>query len=250
MLSTVGRLLHLDNLARPDSLVQQGKHIWKEWVNLATSQDHVHETTSIALVGKYTTLHDAYLSVSKALEHAAMHCKKKLKVIWVDASNLEEASKEKSLTAYHEAWHKVCTADGILVPGGFGERGTEGMIRAINYARTKKIPFLGICLGMQLAVIEFARNVANLENAGSEELNPECENKAVIFMPEVSSSPPKYGALFSHLQVRRVTRRSRVAPCALESVGLCSSRALSGRASAPFMAPRRRSGSDTATDTR
>lgn len=198
MLSTVGRLLQLDNLARPAGLVQQGKLIWKEWVDLATSQDHVRETTSIALVGKYTTLHDAYLSVSKALEHAAMHCKKKLNVIWVDASDLEETSKEKSLSNYHKAWHNVCTADGILVPGGFGERGTEGMIRAINYARTKKIPFLGICLGMQLAVIEFARNVANLENAGSEELNPDCEHKAVIFMPEVSPSPPRCGSLFSH----------------------------------------------------
>lgn len=82
----------------------------------------------------------------------------------------------------------MCTADGILVPGGFGVRGTEGMIKAINWARTKNVPFLGVCLGMQLAVVEYARNACGLVGAGSEELHPGCENPVIVYMPEVDRS--------------------------------------------------------------
>jgi len=185
LLATVGRLLQLDSIKKPAELVKQGKLMWKEWVGLATSQDHVFEAVSIVLVGKYTSLHDAYISVTKSLEHAAMHCKKKLNLIWVDAAHLEDASQESSPAEFHKAWHAVCTADGILVPGGFGVRGTEGMIKAITWARTKNIPFLGICLGMQLAVIEYARNVCGIDGAGSEELQPQCENPVIVYMPEV-----------------------------------------------------------------
>ncbi|KAK8091835.1 CTP synthase [Apiospora hydei] len=185
LLATIGRIFQLDSIPRNPTLVSQGKLIWKEWVELATSQDHVFETVKIALVGKYTTLHDAYMSVGKSLEHAALHCRKKLDLIWVDASNLEEDSKDTKQVHYHKAWHDVCTANGILVPGGFGDRGTEGMIKAINYARTKNVPYLGICLGMQLAVIEYARNVCGVSGAGSEELQPQCENKVVVNMPEL-----------------------------------------------------------------
>jgi CTP synthase len=186
LLATIGRLLQLDSIKKPAPLVQQGKLMWKEWVSLATSQDHVFETVSIALVGKYTSLHDSYMSVSKSLEHAAMHCKKKLNLIWVDASHLEDATQESSPAEFHKAWHAVCTADGILVPGGFGVRGTEGMIKATTWARTKNIPFLGVCLGMQLAVIEYARNVCGINGAGSEELQPQCDNPVIVYMPEVS----------------------------------------------------------------
>lgn len=187
VLETVSQLLQLETIQKPIELVKKGGLLWDEWVELATSQDHIHETVTIALVGKYISLHDAYMSVTKSLEHASMHCKRKLNLVWVDASHLEEDAEKTSVVEYHKAWHDVCTADGILVPGGFGVRGTEGMIRATNYARTKKIPFLGICLGMQVAVIEYARNVCGMAGAGSQELQPACESPVIIEMPDVSS---------------------------------------------------------------
>ncbi|GES65512.1 CTP synthase [Aspergillus terreus] len=163
--------------------IEEGSRMWKDWVDLARGQDFLHDTVSIALVGKYTTLHDAYISVSKALEHAAMYCHKKLKMIWVDSSHLEEETA--SPADFHKAWHAVCTADGILVPGGFGVRGTKGMMKAIKWARTNKTPFLGVCLGMQLAVLEYCENVVGIEDVGSEELHPHAENHAIVYMPEV-----------------------------------------------------------------
>lgn len=98
-------------------------------------------------MGKYTSLHDSYLSVVKSLEHAAMACSRKLNLIWVDASHLEPATSASSPAEFHKAWHEICTADGILVPGGFGHRGTEGMIEAAKWARLNNVPYLGICLG-------------------------------------------------------------------------------------------------------
>ncbi|KAI5284022.1 CTP synthase ura7, partial [Ascosphaera acerosa] len=188
LLATLTRLLDLNSIRPSAERLRQGKLNWENWVSLATSQDHAYETVTIALVGKYVSLHDSYMSVSKSLEHAAMHCNKKLNLIWVDASHLENATQETSPADYHSAWHAVCTAGGILVPGGFGARGTEGMIRAIKWARTKQVPFLGVCLGMQLAVVEYARNVCGLADAGSEELSPDCAHKVIVYMPEVDKT--------------------------------------------------------------
>jgi CTP synthase len=114
-----------------------------------------------------------------------MACRKKLNLVWVDASNLEQESSVSSPADFHKAWHEVCTADGILVPGGFGLRGTEGMIAAANWARKNKTPYLGICLGMQIAVIEFARNVCNIPNATSMELDANAPHPVIIPMPEI-----------------------------------------------------------------
>ncbi|KAI5299741.1 Ubiquitin-conjugating enzyme E2 7, partial [Ascosphaera pollenicola] len=105
LLQTLNRLLDLDSIKKSDHLLRQGKLNWENWVTLATSQDHAYETVTIALVGKYVSLHDSYMSVSKSLEHAAMHCKKKLNLIWVDASNLETSTQETSPAEYHSAWH-------------------------------------------------------------------------------------------------------------------------------------------------
>lgn len=185
VLGTISELLELGSYERPPPLVEQGKEIWKQWVGLAQGSVHALDTVNVALVGKYVSLHDAYMSVSKSLEHAAMHCRKQVNIIWVDAEHIEPATLESKPVEYHKAWHDVCTADAILVPGAFGERGTEGMIKAINWARTKKIPFLGVCMGMQLAVIEYARNVAGIEDANSEELKPQGKNHAIVYMPEV-----------------------------------------------------------------
>jgi CTP synthase len=146
------------------------------------------ESVSIVLVGKYTNLHDSYLSVIKSLEHSSMRCGKKLNLIWVDAEHLEEKTKSSDPAAFHKAWHEVCTAEGILVPGGFGHRGTEGMVKAAEWARTNKTPYLGICLGMQIAVIEYARHVCSLPEASSAELNERSPDPVIIFMPEIDKT--------------------------------------------------------------
>lgn len=185
LITTIGDLLDLPSIQRTPKLVDQGKRMWMDWIDLARGQDYVHDTVSIALVGKYTALKDAYISVQKALEHASMYCHKKLELLWVDAAHLEDEVFETSPAEFHKAWHTVCTADGLLVPGAFGTRATTGMIKTITWARQKKKPFLGVCLGMQLAVIEFARNVALIEDAGSEELHPQAKKHAIVYMPEV-----------------------------------------------------------------
>jgi CTP synthase len=181
-------ILKLDAIPKAPAIIARGQATWKEWQSLTKGQERFFETVSIALVGKYVSLHDSYLSVVKALEHSAMHCGKKLNLIWVNASNLEDKSKTTSPAEYHQAWHVVCTADGILVPGGFGLRGTDGMIKAAEWARTNKTPYLGICLGLQIAVIEFARHVCDLPGASSVEIHEQCADPVVIYMPEIDKT--------------------------------------------------------------
>ena len=185
LIELLTKILRLDTLDISPSLAKKGEAIWKAWKTLTKSQDHSFQDVPIVLVGKYTNLHDSYLSVIKSLEHAAMACSRRLKLIWVDASHLEEECSRSSPAEFHKAWHEVCTAQGILVPGGFGQRGTEGMIAAAKWARTNKTPYLGICLGMQIAVIEFARHVCGIKNATSEELQASAEDKVIVYMPEI-----------------------------------------------------------------
>ena len=188
LISTVREILKLDAVSKSAHLVNRGQRTWAEWKTLTSSQDRLFESVTIVLVGKYTNLHDSYLSVIKSLEHSAMRCHKKLNLLWVDASDLEDEAKTTNPAAFHKAWHEVCTADGILVPGGFGPRGTEGMIKAAQWARTHKTPYLGICLGMQIAVIEYARHVCDMPTASSTELAEHCKDPIVIFMPEVDKT--------------------------------------------------------------
>jgi CTP synthase len=196
LLETQGLIAQLTSLFRLDScsispaLVLKGQSTWHHWKALTTSQERFLETerVTIALVGKYTNLHDSYLSVIKSLEHSAMACARKLNLVWIDASNLEQSTLQSSPEAFHKAWHQLCTADGVLVPGGFGYRGTEGMIAAATWARTKPKPFLGICLGMQLAVVEYARNVCGIPGAASIELDAQTTHPVVIFMPEIDKA--------------------------------------------------------------
>uniref|UniRef100_A0A671T440 CTP synthase n=1 Tax=Sinocyclocheilus anshuiensis TaxID=1608454 RepID=A0A671T440_9TELE len=155
-----------------------------KWKEMSDRSDRLLEHTSIALVGKYTKLSDSYASVIKALEHSALAINYKLEVKYIDSADLEPAALQEEPVKYHEAWQKLCRADGVLVPGGFGVRGTEGKIQAINWARRQKKPFLGVCLGMQLAVCEFARNVLGWEDANSTEFDPETKHPVVIEMPE------------------------------------------------------------------
>lgn len=158
-----------------------------KWKEMADRSDRLLERVSIALVGKYTKLSDAYTSVIKALEHSALAINHKLEVKYIDSEDLEHSTQQVEPVKYHEAWQKLCSAQGVLVPGGFGVRGTEGKILAINWARKQNKPFLGVCLGMQLAVCEFARNVLGWEDANSTEFNPESQHPVVIDMPEHNS---------------------------------------------------------------
>ena len=145
------------------------------WKNLIKTVDNLDKEIEIALVGKYVELHDAYLSVAESLTHAGYKYNTKIRIKWVDSEKLES---EKDLSAVFK------NSKGIIVPGGFGQRGIEGMIKAIEYARVNNIPFLGICLGMQLAVIEFARNVCKVNDADSTEFNSLCENPIIDLMAD------------------------------------------------------------------
>ncbi|MBO4716653.1 MAG: CTP synthase [Spirochaetales bacterium] len=139
----------------------------------------------IGLVGKYVALHDAYLSVAEALRHAGFYHDVHIDIHWIDSEEITEQTVEKMLGGL----------DGIIVPGGFGSRGIEGMILAAKYARDKRIPYFGICLGMQISVIEFARNVAGLKNANSREFDAECPDKVIDFMPGQNDEIDKGGTL-------------------------------------------------------
>ena len=178
--------LQLDRLSLSPALREKGSRIWQDWKDLALGLQHVYEEIHIVLVGKYLEQPDSYLSVIRSLEHASMRCKRKLRVKNVDAEALEQAMSTFDPATYHKAWHDLCTASGILVPGGFGSRGTEGMVAAARWARENKIPYLGICLGMQTAVIEFARSVCNVPQpqASSFEFDGADEDRVIISMPE------------------------------------------------------------------
>ncbi|CAL0310847.1 unnamed protein product [Lupinus luteus] len=160
----------------------------KDWITTTKVYDDCHENVRIAMVGKYTGLSDAYLSVLKALLHAAVARNRKLIVDWVPAGDLEDVTSEQDPDAYKAAWGLLKGAHGVLVPGGFGDRGVEGKILAAKYARENNVPYLGICLGMQIAVIEFARSILGLRNTTSTEFDPEAKNPCVIFMPEGSKT--------------------------------------------------------------
>lgn len=153
-----------------------------------TSHDRLLDTVTIALVGKYTDLHDSYISVYKALEHASLACNRKLTIKWIEATDLEDGVLKSNPIKFHESWQALCSADGVLVPGGFGNRGIEGMILAAKWARENKIPYLGICLGMQIAVIEFARHVCGMPEANSAELDPDTKTPVIVYMPEISKT--------------------------------------------------------------
>ncbi|XP_075646431.1 uncharacterized protein LOC142617442 isoform X2 [Castanea sativa] len=160
----------------------------KEWTVRTKLYDTLQKPVRIAMVGKYTGLSDAYLSVLKALLHASVACHRKLVVDWVAAGELEDITAKEAPDVYKAAWDLLKGADGVLVPGGFGDRGVQGKILAAKYARENNVPYLGICLGMQIAVIEFARSVLGLHDADSTEFNAETTNPCVIFMPEGSKT--------------------------------------------------------------
>lgn len=145
-----------------------------DWVKLVDRVKSLSEQVEIAIVGKYVELHDAYLSVVEALAHAGFESNADVKIRWVNAEEITDENVSKELAGIN----------GILVPGGFGDRGIEGKVSAIRYARESKIPFFGICLGMQVAVIEYARSVLGLKDANSSEINPSTHYPVIDLLPE------------------------------------------------------------------
>jgi len=171
---------------------------WKAMLQRISSRT---ETVKIAVVGKYMKLHDAYLSVAEALKHGGYETGCIVDIKWIEAEDVTDSSVDEIMA----------DVDGILVPGGFGDRGIEGKIRAAQYARENKIPYFGICLGMQIAVIEFARNVLGIKGANSREFDENCSDKVIDFMPDQYGDIPKGG-----------TMRLGAYPCAIETDSIMS----------------------------
>lgn len=157
----------------------------REWEALVASIKNRSRSVRIGIVGKYVRLHDAYLSVAEALRHAGYALDSEIDIRWIDSGTITEETKETLLGEL----------DGILVPGGFGDRGVEGMILAAQYARENGLPYFGICLGMQIAVIEYARHAAGIGDANSGEFAPESAHKVIDFMPGQSEQIDKGGTL-------------------------------------------------------
>lgn len=156
-----------------------------EWKKLVDLIKNLSKTTRIAIVGKYVELHDAYLSVAEALYHGGFANDSNVEIKWVSAEEVTPDNVRELLG----------DVDGILVPGGFGDRGIEGKITATRFARENKVPFLGICLGMQIAVIEFARHVAGMEGANSSEINPHTPYPVIDLLPEQKEVEDKGGTM-------------------------------------------------------
>ncbi len=165
--------------------IEAGEPDLEEWIRMVEKSKIRSHRVRIGLIGKYVGLHDAYLSVAEALRHAGFHHEAQVEICWMDSEELAGDSYEERLAGL----------DGILVPGGFGSRGIEGMILAARYAREKGLPYFGICLGMQVAVIEYARDVAGVTGANSGEFDEQCPHKVIDFMPGQSGDIAKGGTL-------------------------------------------------------
>lgn len=189
----VCRELHID-AAKPDL---------EEWKQMVERIHNRAEEVQIGLVGKYVKLHDAYLSIAEALQHAGYEKNTFIKIHWIDSEEITKQNVGRILGGLH----------GVIIPGGFGNRGIEGMIVAAQYAREKKLPYLGICLGMQIAVIEFARNVIGYTDAGSGEFEEQCPHKVIDFMPGQSEEVAKGGTLRLGSYPCRITAGTMMEKC-------------------------------------
>ena len=174
---------HMDDIVLHHFRIDAKEADMTEWQLLIDRVKGLDKDVTIGLVGKYTQLPDAYLSVNEALKHAGYYSNANVHIEWIDSEALEKEDVAETLS-------KV---DGIIVPGGFGTRGTEGMIKAIQYARENKLPFLGICLGMQMATIEYARNVCGIADATSLEFDQDTKNPVIHLMEDQSFNGDKGG---------------------------------------------------------
>ncbi|KAM5342663.1 hypothetical protein ACJ41O_013629 [Fusarium nematophilum] len=176
--------LNLGAMNVSPSLVAAGEKLWDTWTSVVTKT--FDTALDIALVGKYVQHHDAYISVEKSLEHSCMRIGRNLNIRWVDSEHLEPKAQVDEPEKYQAAWEQVKTADGIIVPGGFGVRGVEGMMLASKWARENNTPFLGVCLGFQTAVIQYARDKCSIAGANSEEFDAGADDHVIIHMPEIN----------------------------------------------------------------
>ena len=156
-----------------------------EWYEMIDRIDNRKGTVKIALVGKYVRLHDAYLSVAEALQHAGFENGVKVDIDWVDSEEINDSTVDKLLSG----------SDGVILPGGFGQRGIEGMVCAANFCRVRNIPYFGICLGMQIAVISYARNVLHYADANSGEFAPESQHCVIDLMESQHGVSKKGGTM-------------------------------------------------------
>ncbi len=177
-----------------------GKADLQEWTDMVNRQKNLTRAVTIALCGKYVQLHDAYLSVVEALKHGGIANDAEVNIKWVNSENLTVENVAGILG----------NVDGILVPGGFGDRGTEGKILAARFARENRIPYFGICLGMQMAVVEFARSIAGLADAHSSEFNADTPHPVIDLMPEQRDIDEKGGTMRLGLYPCRLADDSNV----------------------------------------
>jgi len=167
---------------------------------MVSKQKNLSKKVTIALVGKYVELHDAYLSVVESLNHGGIANDAEVEIKWINSENLNPKNLKDSFSGIN----------GILVPGGFGDRGIEGKILAAKYARENKVPYFGICLGMQMAVVEFARNVAGMENANSSEFDLETKYPVIDIMPDQKDLDDKGGTMRLGIYPCRVIEDSKI----------------------------------------
>ncbi len=176
---------NLDSLVLEKLELPPGQRDLEQWRSMVCRMGNADRTVKIALVGKYVALRDAYLSVVEALNHGGIYHQTKVEVLWIDSEEVGAENVDQALAQ----------ADGILIPGGFGGRGIEGKLLSVRYAREKGIPFLGICLGMQCAVIEYARNVAGFSGANSSEWDPLTPHPVIDLLEEQRHVEDKGGTM-------------------------------------------------------
>jgi len=164
------RLLKLEERVN----LRHERQAWLEWCDFTDRLSSAEQEVTIGITGKYTSVRDSYASIIHALENSGTHLGTNVKIDWIDTTGITEAN----------VAQKLSQVDGIIVPGGFGSRGSEGKISCVKYVRENKIPYLGICLGFQMAVVEFARNVCGIKDAGSREISPGCEHAVIDILPE------------------------------------------------------------------
>ena len=194
---------HFSDIVCRELGIYTGEPELTDWNEMLDRIKNRNKKVTIGLVGKYVQLHDAYLSVAEALRHAGYVYGARVQIKWIDSETVNNENAAETLAG----------CDGILVPGGFGNRGIEGMIATARYARTNNVPYLGICLGMQIAVIEFARSVLGLSDANSGEFDENSNHKVIDFMPDQSNEMNKGGTMRLGAYPCKIAAGTKMAEC-------------------------------------